>query len=203
MEKQRKWLREKANKVKECRSKYLIAVLENPSDIKNIWAVIRNINALWVEKLYIVDSKWKLPKDWESIRWKRILMATSVSAVKWTFVKTFSSTQECIEHLKSKWFVSIVTSPHVKWKVNVSLPEWNYTQSKLAVWFGNESVWISDLAIEESIACISIPMCGIIESFNLAVSTWIVLYEIVKQRREYLKTHKNKRRKEPLIIKEK
>ena len=48
-------LRIKADKAKELMCKNLIAVLEEPSDIKNIGTVIRNINALGVEKLYIVD----------------------------------------------------------------------------------------------------------------------------------------------------
>ena len=48
-------LRQRANAVKCGRCKNLIAVLEEPSDPKNIGAVIRNINALGVEKLYIVD----------------------------------------------------------------------------------------------------------------------------------------------------
>ncbi len=56
-------LREAADQAKELRSKNLIDVLEEPSDIKNIGTVVRNINALGVEKLYIVDGKKRLPSD--------------------------------------------------------------------------------------------------------------------------------------------
>jgi hypothetical protein len=42
-----------------------------------------------------------------------------------------------------------------------------------------------DLAVENSLACINIPMAGIIESLNLGTTTGIVLYEIAKQRREF------------------
>jgi len=192
-------LRQRADEVKTLRSKNLIAVLEEPSDIKNIGMTIRNINALGVEKLYIVDSRSRLPKDWHEMRKRRSLLKTSVSAVKWTFIKTFESTQECINHLKQKGFISIVTSPHIKGKHNVILHKGNYTQKKLAVWFGNESRGISDLAVQESEACINIEMCGIIESFNLATSTGIVLYEITKQRREYQANHKRGRKKDPKI----
>lgn len=79
----------------------------------------------------------------------------------------------------------MVTSPHLKGKTNVVLHDGDYTQKRLAVWFGNEARGISDLAVSESQACINILMCGIIESFNLATSTGIVLYEITKQRREF------------------
>lgn len=192
-------LRKRVDKVKALRCKNLIAVLEEPSDIKNIGMTIRNINALGVEKLYVIDSKERLPKNWQEMREKKSLLWTSVSAIKWTFVKTFKSTEECIEHLRKKRFVSVVTSPHMKWKTNVILHEGNYTQIRLAVWFGNESHGISDLAVQESEACINIEMCGIIESFNLATSTGIVLYEIARQRREYQKSNKRGRKHDPKI----
>ena len=192
-------LRKRADKVKVLRCKNLIAVLEEPSNVINIGTTIRNINALGVEKLYIIDSKERLAKDWHELRESKSLLSTSVSAIKWTFVKTFKSTEGCIKYLRKKKFVSVVTSPHIKGKTNVILHEGNYTQIRLAVWFGNESRGISDLAVQESKACINIEMCGIIESFNLATSTGIVLYEITKQRREYQKNNKRGVKRNPKI----
>jgi tRNA (guanosine-2'-O-)-methyltransferase len=79
----------------------------------------------------------------------------------------------------------MVTSPHLAGRKNVILHEGKYTRMKLAVWFGNEAKGVSDKAIENSKACINIPMYGIIESLNLGTTTGIVLYEITKQRREF------------------
>ncbi|MCL2629202.1 MAG: RNA methyltransferase [Alphaproteobacteria bacterium] len=192
-------LRQRADRIKVGRCKNLIAVLEEPKDLKNIGTVIRNINALGVEKLYIVDGKNLVPNDWEKMRTKKDLLATSVSAVKWTFVKKFNTTEECLAHLEKNRYMSIVTSPHIKGKTNVVLQHGDFTQAKLAVWFGNESRGISDLAVERSEACVSIEMYGIIESLNLAVSTGIVLYEITKQRRVYQNNNKRARRKNPAV----
>ncbi len=189
-------VRARANEVKNFRCKNLICVLENPSDIKNIGAVIRNINALGVEKTYIVDSRQSLPDDWQEMRERKSLLKTSVSAVRWSFVKRFDSTEGCLAHLNKKRFISVVTSPNIKGKKNIVLHEGNYTQTKLAVWFGNEGQGISDVAVKHSKMCINIPMYGIVESLNLAVSTGIVLYEVTKQRRDYQARYKraNKRR---------
>lgn len=192
-------LRARANQAKTGRCKNLIAVLEEPSDIKNIATVIRNINALGVEKLYIVDSKNIVPSDWEKMRTNRNLLKISVSAVKWTFVKKFKTTEECFDHLEKNGFVSIVTSPHIKGKTNVILQDGDFTQKKLAVWFGNEARGISDLAVARSVACVNIEMYGIIESLNLATSTGIVLYEITKQRRKYQSENKRGRRTNPPV----
>ncbi len=114
-------LRQKADIAKIGRCKYLIAVLEEPSDPKNIGTVIRNVNALGVEKLYIVDSKNVIPTSWESMRNNKTLLKSSVSAIKWSFVKKFKTTAECFEHLEKNGYTSVVTSPHIKGKINVIL----------------------------------------------------------------------------------
>jgi len=46
IKKEKSSLRKRADEIKEFRCKYLIAVLENPKDIRNIGTTIRNINAL-------------------------------------------------------------------------------------------------------------------------------------------------------------
>jgi tRNA (guanosine-2'-O-)-methyltransferase len=184
--------RQRADAIKPYLCKYLIAVIEDPKDIRNIGTVIRNVNALGVEKVYIVDPRRALPDDWQEMRGRKSLSDTSVSAIKWTFVRRFDTTQACLEHLERKRFVSIVTSPHVKGQRNVILHEGDYTQAKLAVWFGNETRGISDLAVKHSVMCVSIPMFGMIESLNLGTTSGIVLYEITKQRREYQRKYRHK-----------
>jgi tRNA (guanosine-2'-O-)-methyltransferase len=179
-------LRARADKVKDFRCKNLIAVIENPNDIRNIGTIIRNVNALGVEKAYVVSDQKLLPDEWEEMRAKPKLSAISASAIKWSFVKKFKDTDSCIDYLDKKGFVSVVTSPHVKGRKNVVLHEHDYTNyKKLAVWFGNEGTGISKTALERSDLCINIPMYGIIESLNLGTSSGIVLYEITKQRRRF------------------
>lgn len=186
----------RADRIKEYRCKHLIAVIEDPHDIKNIGTVIRNVSALGVEKTYVVDPKRRLPDDWQEMREKKSLSATSVSAIKWSFVKRFDSTEDCLAHLEKNNFTSIVTSPHMKGRQNVVLHEGDYTvHHKLAVWFGSESRGISDLAVKRSALCVNIPMLGMIESLNLGTTSGIVLYEITKQRREYQRMYKYKNKR--------
>jgi tRNA (guanosine-2'-O-)-methyltransferase len=190
MTKKRLTVRKRAKEIKPYRCKNLIAVIENPKDIKNIGTIIRNVNALGIDKTYIVDPKKKLPDDWHEMRGRQSLSKTSVSAIKWSFVKRFDSTEDCLKHLKRYRYISIVTSPYMKGKKTVILHEADYTHPRLAVWFGNESQGISDLAVERSEFCVTIPMFGMIESLNLGTTTGIVLYEITKQRREYQAKYK-------------
>lgn len=191
--------RTRADEIKAYRCKNLIAVIEDPQDIRNIGTVIRNVNALGVDKAYVVDPRKALPDDWQEMRERKSLSKRSVSAIKWSFVKRFDSTQECLDHLRKNNFSSIVTSPHVRGKNNVVLHEADYTRlHKLAVWFGNESRGISDLAVEQSEMCVSIPMFGMIESLNLGTTSGIVLYEITKQRREYARKYRRRNKRIPI-----
>lgn len=179
-------LRAKANRIKDFRCKNLIAVIEFPSDLRNLGTIIRNVNALGVEKAYVVTDNKSVPDDWEEMRGRSALNAFSASAIKWSFVKIFHDTESCLGHLERNGFVSVVTSPHTKGRTNVILHEADYTGfKKLAVWFGNEGVGISRLALERSELCVNIPMFGIIESLNLGTSSGIVLYEITRQRRAF------------------
>lgn len=179
-------VRTRADAIKPFRCKNLIAVIENPADVKNIGTVIRNVNAMGVEKVYVVDSRRLLPDDWQDLRSDKVASKISVSAVKWTFVKRFDTTDECFDHLEGAGFKSIVTSPHVKGKTSIFLDEGDYAiYPKLAVWFGSENIGISERAVERSEMCVSVPMFGMIESLNLGTCSGIVLYEIAKQRRSY------------------
>jgi len=193
-QKQRASVRKRADAIKPYRCKNLIAVIENPRDIKNIGTIIRNVNGLGVEKTYIVDPQRKLPDDWQDMRERSSLSATSVSAIKWSFVRRFDSTEDCLQHLEKKGFVSIVTSPHIKGKKTVILHEADYTHPKIAVWFGSETRGISDLAVARSEFCVTIPMFGMIDSLNLGTTSGIVLYEVTKQRREYQEKYKKSSR---------
>ncbi len=179
-------LRARADAVRSHRCKNLIAVIEHPGDLRNIGTIIRNVNALGVEKAYVVSDSDELPSDWQEMRTRRSLNAVSASAIKWSFVRKFSDTETCLAHLEKNGFVSIVTSPHTKGRTNVVLHEGDYTKyTKLAVWFGSEGTGISALALDRSAVCVNIPMFGIIESLNLGTSSGIVLYEITKQRRGF------------------
>jgi tRNA (guanosine-2'-O-)-methyltransferase len=192
-------VRRRADAIRPFRCKNLIAVIEDPEDIKNIGTIIRNVNALGVEKVYVVDPRRSLSDDWQELRERRSLSSTSVSAVKWTFVKRFDSTTDCLEHLAKNRFTSVVTSPHRKGHRNEILHDADFqAYTKLAVWFGNESRGISDEAANASEMCICIPMFGMIESLNLGTSSGIVLYEVTKQRREYQSKYKKRKHRKPI-----
>ena len=179
-------LRKKANHASRYRSRTLACVVESPKFINNLMGIVRTAEALGVGKLCVIDDgKLKLPKDWKKMRENPQFNKLSSSGIKWLFVKTFSSTQECLDYLSKKNFTNIGTSPHSLGKKNLALSEGKYTDSHLAIWFGNEARGLSEEALEACDFCVQIPMYGIIESMNLSSSASIVLNHIVNKRQEF------------------
>ncbi len=178
-------IRDRIRKVKHLKNKYFIAVLENPMDIMNIASTLRNVSAFGVEKLYVVGGQ-KIFRDFESSRKNKKLTNLSVGSNKWVFVKYFETTEECIAHLKKNLYTIAATSSHIKGRENINLYEGNFTQRRIAIWFGNETKGISDKAVDLADFCIQIPMGGIVESLNLGTSTGIILSYISYQRLKYI-----------------
>lgn len=161
----------------------LIAVLENPNYIINIGHVIRNVNGLGVDKLYVVDGLKRLEDDLEVLRNRKSLLKHSSGAVQFTNIRRFDTAQDCMAQLEADGFVSVATSPHQLGKQHFLLHQSRLDQSKLAIWFGAEANGLSETILNGCEFCVTIPMAGGVESFNLATTTAIVLYEAVKQRR--------------------
>lgn len=153
-------VRKRAEEIKPFRCKHLIAVIENPTDVKNIGTVIRNVNALGVEKVYVVDPRGSLPDDWQDLRERKSVSKTSVSAVKWTFVKRFDSTDDCFDHLERKGFKSIVTSPHVKGKRCIFLHEGDFTDTVSSRSGSEVKPWGSATARSNAARCASAFRCS-------------------------------------------
>lgn len=186
-------VRKKAEVAKKKRARTLVCVLENPANVENVGAVIRNIDALGVTKLYVVSAQMRksVAITEESQKKKKAAKTidnVSVGAKRYVYVRYFDTTSECFNHLQKKKFTSLGTSPHIKGGNNFELLKTDFTQfKKLAIWFGNESNGISDEVIVKSAGCIQIEMAGIVESLNLAVSTGIILHYVAAKRREFRK----------------
>lgn len=159
----------------------LTCVLENPKQLVNVAAIVRNVDVLGVGKLFVVtpNEAWHAPNFFASACQK----VSTGSSVR-MYVRVFATTAECLAHLYYAGYVSVCTSPNPNQNQrSYHLPDAPCTASKLAVWFGNESKGISDEVRDASAYTISLPMYGFGESLNLGMCTAIVLYDVVGKRR--------------------
>lgn len=159
----------------------LIAVLENPNYILNIGSVIRNVNGLGVDRLYVIDGMKRLEDDPEALRRRRTLLKHSSGAVQWTDIRRFDTSRQALDVLKKDGFISVGTSPHRS--KGMSLHESDLRHPRLAIWFGSEANGLSPEVLAACDFCVSVEMAGRVESLNLATTTGIVLYEAIRQRK--------------------
>lgn len=161
----------------------LIAVLENPNYIINIGSVIRNVNALGVDRLFVVDGLKRLDDDPELLKNRKSLIKHSSGAVRWTEIQRFDTSRDCLDFLSRDGFVSVGTSPANAGKRHFALQDSDLTSPKLAIWFGDEANGLTQDVLGRCDFCVRVEMKGKVESLNLATATAIVLYEAMRQRR--------------------
>ena len=161
----------KAKQVLSFRQPDLRVVLEEVTNTHNASAVVRTCDAAGIMYVEIISATMEpFPVN----------RAISTRAEKWLKLNYYSSTTECLKHLKKEGFS--IAATHLK-EESIPYTSLDYTAPTVIV-FGNESEGISEEALELSDHVIKIPMVGMVQSLNLSVSVGIILYEAMKQRKE-------------------
>ncbi|MGB3861566.1 MAG: RNA methyltransferase [Candidatus Aminicenantaceae bacterium] len=159
----------KTKQVLSLRQPDLRVALEEVTNTHNASAVVRTCDAAGIMYVEIISASGEpFPVN----------RAISTRAEKWLKFNYYSSTSECLKHLKDEGFTIVATHLSEEAAPYTSL---DYTEPTVIV-FGNESEGISEEALKLSDHIIQIPMVGMVQSLNLSVSVGIILYEAMKQR---------------------
>lgn len=108
-----------------------------------------------------------------------------MGAEKWLDIELWNSPQECFEVLRSRGYR--VATTHVGIDA-VSVYDMDWT-CPTAIVVGNEHRGISDEALELSDLHCSIPMNGMVESFNVSVAAGILMHHAVWDRTSRMGRH--------------
>jgi tRNA (guanosine-2'-O-)-methyltransferase len=162
---------ERIKQVLQQRQPDLRVVLEDVKNTHNASAVVRTCDAAGVMNIDIIRTESEPFPVNEAI---------STRVEKWLHFSTYFSTEECIAFLKKKGFT--VAATHLGPSA-IDYTKFDYTRP-VALIFGNEAEGISSKALDLADAAIRVPMFGMAQSLNLSVSTGVILYEAIRQRRE-------------------
>jgi tRNA (guanosine-2'-O-)-methyltransferase len=161
----------KAKQVLSLRQPDLRVALEEVTNTHNASAVVRTCDAAGIMYVEIISASGEpFPVN----------RAISTRAEKWLRFNYYSSTSECLKHLKDEGFT--IAATHLDEEA-IPYTSLDYTEPTVIV-FGNESEGISEEALKLSDHVIKIPMVGMVQSLNLSVSVGIILYEAMKQRQD-------------------
>ncbi len=165
---------EKIKNVVSKRQQGLVVVLEDIHDPHNAEAVFRSCDALGVQEVYLIFDQEK------PFNPRKVGKKSSSSANKWLTFHTFTSRKECFATLREKGYHLIATALSAKAK---DLFTTSFEEKRIAVMVGNEHRGLSKEALGMADSIVTIPMHGMVESFNVSVATTVFLFEITRQRR--------------------
>lgn len=166
---------EKIQAMQQNRLTSVVLVLEDLADPHNAQAIVRTCEGLGIGEIYLIFNEPSNAFD-PQITGK----SSSSSANKWVNYHTFESTEACLEKLKSDGYnlaATVIDDAE-------SIYEADFKNKKIALMMGNEHAGLSKKAITMADIRLTIPMMGMIQSFNVSVSAAIFLYEISKQKRQ-------------------
>ncbi|XP_075077679.1 LOW QUALITY PROTEIN: uncharacterized protein LOC107760039 [Nicotiana tabacum] len=152
-------------------------VVEGLSDFGNISAAFRSADALGIQSVHVVACDCS--KRYRENR------HVSMGAEKWLDIELWDSVHECFKVLKSRGY-RIATTHLGMDTVSVYDMDWS---CPTAIVVGNELRGISDEALELSDLHCSIPMKGMVDSFNVSVAAGLLMHHAVCDRTSRLGCH--------------
>ncbi|KAF5725386.1 hypothetical protein HS088_TW23G00108 [Tripterygium wilfordii] len=169
--------KERFRSVVKNRTYSVCLVVEGLADFGNVSAVFRSADALGFQSVHVVSC--------DSSKRYRDNRHVSMGAEKWLDIELWDSTKECFETLKSRGY-RIATTHLGMDAVSVYEMDWS---CPTAIVVGNENRGISDEALKLSDLHCSIPMKGMVDSFNVSVAAGILMHHAVCDRTSRLGCH--------------
>lgn len=161
---------ERMQEVISRRQKGVAILLENVYDPHNISAVMRSMDAVGVQDLFVLQTEGREVKKWSK--------KSSASAMKWISVHNFSDTNSCVQTIRKQYANLVCAYLDTQ---STSLFAIDLTEPVVLV-FGNEKRGISKELHDLCDSDFIIPQQGMVHSLNISVACAVSLYELFRQR---------------------
>ncbi|TGK43469.1 TrmH family RNA methyltransferase [Leptospira andrefontaineae] len=146
-----------------------VLVIEGVEKPGNLGTILRTAEGAGFHKVFVADPRLDLFNP-NVIR--------SSTGTLFTLDVYQSDIKELYPILKNAGYKTIAVTPEAKslhWDANL--------KGKVALVFGSEQYGLSEYARSQSDQYISLPMKGVADSLNLAMSAGILMYEVLRQNR--------------------
>ena len=145
----------------------VITVIEGLTDPHNAGAILRTCDGLGVAEVHTVEG------DLSTCLTTRVTKGCE----KWMNLRRHSNPVRCANELHARGFELFVADM----RATTSIEE-IAARPKIALAFGNEHSGVSAALRERSDGAFSVPMRGMVESFNVSVAAAISLYQVTASR---------------------
>lgn len=162
--------RKSVEEFKKAEKSPLVIVLDNLRSLHNIGSVFRTSDAFAVKKIYLCGITAQPPH--REIN-KTALGATE--SVEWEYSE---STEDVVKKLQKEGYQVMAIE---QTKNSISLEDFELNKSKIALIFGHEVKGVQQEIIDLADGALEIPQLGTKHSFNVSVSTGIVLWDLYQK----------------------
>ena len=145
-----------------------IILLDSIRSMQNVWAIFRNCDWSWFEKIILTGHCPTPPRN--------DISKTALWAQDWINWEYYKSPFEVIKNLKDDWYKI--------YSVELDERSIDYTDlfkkdvDKVCLIMWNEITGVNKKILDLSDEIVIIPMRGKKESLNVSVAAWIVMYAI-------------------------
>jgi len=146
----------------------LTLITDQVHKTRNISALVRNCDAVGISDMHFVEPK----------EGYRTFRGTTMGSDRWVELHRHDTTESAIATVQAQGMK--VFAAHLS-ATAVDFHEVDYTQP-CAILMGAERAGVSELAAKMADQHIIIPMLGMVESFNVATASGIILVEAQRQR---------------------
>jgi len=145
-----------------------IILLDSIRSMQNVWAIFRNADWAWFDKLVLTGYTPTPPRN--------DISKTALWAQNWIDWEFYEDWLEALKKIKEEWFkiYSVELTPDA-----VDYKElFKEKNDKVCLIMWNEISWVRKEFLELSDKKVIIPMRWKKESLNVSVAAWIVMYAI-------------------------
>ncbi len=164
--------RELFDRVLDYRTRYITVVLEDIYQPHNASAVLRTCECFGIQDVHIIENR----------NTYRINPDVVLGATKWLNLNKYNrldyNTDETIRQLRDQGYRIIATTLDEQ---AVQLHEFDLLAGKCALFFGTELTGLTDHVLDQADEFLKIPIYGFTGSFNISVSTAIILHQLTME----------------------
>ncbi len=145
----------------------IVVVLDNVRSLNNVGSAFRTADGFAVEAIYLCGITAQPPH--------REIEKTALGATQSIEWKYFENVIDAVHHLKENHFKIIAIEQAEN---SINLTDFDPKKdAKYALFFGNEVNGVSEEVMQNIDSCLEIPQFGTKHSFNIVISTGIVLWD--------------------------
>ncbi|MAZ37180.1 MAG: rRNA methyltransferase [Crocinitomicaceae bacterium] len=148
----------------EHRTRHIVIGVEDVFHEHNSGALIRSAECFGIQDIHVMEDENNF----------KVQSGMAMGSENWVSIKSHKGTQgisKCVDDLKAEGYTIVAATPHEK---DVILEDY-IPNEKTAFFFGSEKTGVSPLVLEKADVHLRIPIYGATESFNVSVSSALIL----------------------------